>query len=71
MAKYAKLNKLRFGQLLVLILDQHFPPEWDTGNLHYVEDKDLEKAFKLLYVSKLPTKDRGGYYPHGHTPKPQ
>lgn len=58
MSKFCKMQKLRLGQLLVLL---------NAGeDVFYLEDKELERRFNILWLKEKPIKVHGGYYPIGH-----
>jgi hypothetical protein len=67
-AKYCKLQDMRIGQLVdILVNDWPGTQETMGAKLHAITDDQLEKNFnKFLKSFPMPTKDRGGYYPHGH-----
>lgn len=60
MGKFAKLNGLRFGQLIINIVGVKDPATF------YIDDSELEARFLEMWDKDKPNRDRGGYYPHGH-----
>jgi hypothetical protein len=65
MAKYCRLEDMRFGQLVEMLVTE-WPRRIMDADLFHITDKDLEKRFLDFYKTFPPKKDRGGYYPHGH-----
>lgn len=65
-AKYCKVENLRFGQLIQIVMQMHNTQVNWPLDLFQIQDRDFEKAFLEFYKMHPPKKDRGGYYPHGH-----